>query len=242
MSAAASSESRALRVVRRARPALGTLLEIGVEAGGGCDASCAMQAAFARVCAVESQLSRFAAGSDIRRFNDAPGGSNFDIRADSLAVLEASRALQQTSGNVFDVSLGTGPHAWCVDAEQRLHKRSDAVSIDLGGIGKGYAVDAAVQVLRHHGVRAGWVNAGGDLRVFGAIDVPIELRNESGGGVRRFGTIGEGAFATSRLGGRQVSVAADECMWADALTKLVAATGDASHPLLQRYGARAWLQ
>jgi thiamine biosynthesis lipoprotein len=37
------------------------------------------------------------------------------------------------------------------------------------------------------------------------------------------------------------SVAAPLCLWADALTKIVAASGDASHPLLARHDARAWL-
>ena len=31
------------------------------------------------------------------------------------------------------------------------------------------------------------------------------------------------------------------CLWADALTKLVAIEHDPAHPLLARYGARAWL-
>ena len=42
------------------------------------------------------------------------------------------------------------------------------VALDFGGIGKGWAVDRMVAILRHaHGVRGGLVNAGGDLRVWG---------------------------------------------------------------------------
>jgi thiamine biosynthesis lipoprotein len=37
-----------------------------------------------------------------------------------------------------------------------------------------------------------------------------------------------------------VSVAAPRCLWADALTKIVAISGDAAHPLLARHGAKAW--
>jgi thiamine biosynthesis lipoprotein len=37
------------------------------------------------------------------------------------------------------------------------------------------------------------------------------------------------------------SVAAPLCLWADALTKVVAASGDARHPVLAHYGAQAWL-
>jgi FAD:protein FMN transferase len=68
--------------------------------------------------------------------------------------------------------------------------------------------------------------------------------------VRRFATLGDGAFATSQLTlgtGRgtsspgHASVVAPECVWADALTKIVIASGDARHPLLARFEARAWL-
>jgi thiamine biosynthesis lipoprotein len=131
------------------------------------------------------------------------------------------------------------------------------VRFDLGGIAKGYAVDSAVEAMIAAGCEAGWVNAGGDLRAFGHARLPVSLRDEATGGVRVFATLSEGAFATSHFerdsrsqatgapDGRAVrahaSVAAPLCMWADALTKLVAISGDASHPLLSRYGARAWL-
>ena len=64
--------------------------------------------------------------------------------------------------------------------------------------------------------------------------------------MRRFATIEDGAFATSHREGpdgivRHASVAAPRCLWADALTKVVVATADAGHPLLERFGARAWL-
>jgi thiamine biosynthesis lipoprotein len=42
-------------------------------------------------------------------------------------------------------------------------------------------------------------------------------------------------------GSAYVSVAAPLCIWADALTKAVAIHQDNAHPLLERYGARAWL-
>ena len=111
-----------------------------------------------------------------------------------------------------------------------------------------------MQRLIEHGAVAGWVNAGGDLRAFGAIELPIVLRDESDGGSRPFAAVADGAFATSHYGAgtrsrlagstngaAHVSVAAPLCLWADALTKVVALSGDTSHPLLARHGALAWL-
>ncbi|MDP9043253.1 MAG: thiamine biosynthesis protein ApbE, partial [Pseudomonadota bacterium] len=88
----------------------------------------------------------------------------------------------------------------------------------------------------------------------------LQLRDERSGGVRPFATLRDGAFATSHFGGTaravlqvadasacdrpgpraHVSVAAPCCLWADALTKVVAASGDTQHPLLRIHGASAW--
>ncbi|HEX9107160.1 MAG TPA: FAD:protein FMN transferase, partial [Longimicrobiales bacterium] len=46
-----------------------------------------------------------------------------------------------------------------------FHSRD--VALDLGGIGKGWAVDRAVDALRAHGIRDAVVNAGGDLYAMG---------------------------------------------------------------------------
>jgi thiamine biosynthesis lipoprotein len=242
----ASAEERA-GFVRRARPLLGTIVEIGAARAAGFDAAiaAAIDAAFARVAAIQARLSRFEATSDIARFNAAPAGARFAVTLDTQRVLALAGDLSTASDGAFDVTLASGADHWRCEGGV-LRKLSDAVRIDLGGIGKGYAVDAAIDSLRAAGVAAGWVNAGGDLRAFGAIEVPIDVRDEDRGGVRRFAHLGEGAFATSRLvarGGRtrHVSVAAPICVWADALTKVVVVTGDVDHPLLARCAARAWL-
>lgn len=55
-----------------------------------------------------------------------------------------------------------------VNAAQRTVRfLKPGVSIDLGGIGKGFAVDRAIGVLRNRGVTNALVRAGGDLRVIG---------------------------------------------------------------------------
>ena len=253
------SQSQSRSFERRARLQLGTLVEVGirtkalprrlVEQG--------FAAAFGRIGDIEAALSRFLPTSEIGRFNTADAGTCIGIGADARAVLEAAQAWYAASDGVFDISLGSGPLGWCCD-DAGLRKLAAGVALDLGGIGKGHAVDCAVAALTEAGVEAGWVNAGGDLRAFGALELPIDLRDESGGGVLRFGMLADGAFATSLLPGSgdavqggagagrawsqmQVSVATRRCMDADALTKIVALTGDPQHPLVSRHGAEAWL-
>jgi thiamine biosynthesis lipoprotein len=238
---------------RRARPLLGTLVEVGADATAP---AAALDAAFAAIAEVQACLSRFDPASDIGAFHALVAGDSIVLRATSVAVLAAARTLQDASDGVFDISLGSAPGGWRCDGA-RLHKLDPAVRLDLGGIAKGYAVDRAVEALIEHGCATGWVNAGGDLRVFGAVELPLQLRDEQNGGVRRFGMLGDGSFATSHFDAASrsrlcrgadrcvpaahVSVAAPLCLWADALTKIVAASGDPAHPLLARHDARAWL-
>ena len=243
------------RWLRRAQPLLGTLVEIGV-AADGVDRHAGIDAAFAAIRAAQACLSRFESDSDVARFDRLRGGARMRVRPATQQVLAAAAELHAASAGAFDISLGSAPEGWALVGEE-LHKRSDAARLDLGGIGKGHAVDLAVQVLIAHRCASGWVNAGGDLRAFGDIDAPVQLRDEATGGVRAFATLRDGAFATSHFGPASrsqlaagtcampvhahVSVAAPLCLWADALTKVVALSGDTSHPLLARYGARAWL-
>jgi len=236
---------------RRARPLLGTLVELGVPATP--DADTRLDAAFGAIAALQAALSRFDARSDIARFNALPAGASLAPGEDAVRVLAAAQQLHDASEGLFDISLGSAPRGWRCDGAC-LHKPDAATRLDLGGIAKGYAVDRAVEVLQALGCTAGWVNAGGDLRVFGALELPIALRDEARGGVRHFGTLADGAVASSRYAEdsrsqasapwpvrAHVSVAAPLALWADALVKIVAVSGDPCHPLLARHGAQAWL-
>lgn len=139
--------------------------------------------------------------------------------------------------------------------------------IDLGGIAKGYAVDQAIAALQAAGVTAGCVNAGGDLRVFGDSDWPVAVRDPhaparvathialrdeamatSGAyfSARRHGQETVSALVDGRAGhaltaSRSASVRAPCCAVADALTKVVLATGDARHRALAALGAAAFI-
>jgi len=139
--------------------------------------------------------------------------------------------------------------------------------VDLGGIAKGFAVDRAIKTLKDNGVVTGIVNAGGDLRVFGSTSQLIHLRHPARPThIARAVRLRERAMATSGVyferrkyrgkyvgplldgrtsqSGRElisVSVAAAECMVADALTKIVFTLREKAADLLAQYGADALL-
>ncbi len=237
--------------LRRAQPLLGTLVEIGIRATDGDDHT-SVDAAFACLRDIQACLSRFEPDSDVGRFHALRRGGRMPMRRDMRAVLDAASALREATAGDFDITLGTAPQGWRCEGDALL-KLDDAARVDLGGIGKGHAVDRAVQVLEQLGCEAGWINAGGDLRSFGDAELEVRLRDERSGGVRSFATLSRGAFSTSHFGAgsraqlagdaaaAHVSVAAPLCLWADALTKVVARSGDATHPLLARYDAMAWI-
>lgn len=253
---------------RRARPALGTLVELALRHPDPVCAQRCLGETFALLERLEGQLSRFRSGSDIARFNALPGGACLALQPATQRVMAAAAWLRQRSAGRFDPSLGSGPQDWQLRGGV-LHKTRDGVQLDLGGIAKGFVVDRLTAHLRRSGARWGSVNAGGDLRVFGPDPVPLLLRDEDRGGLREFGSLADGAFASSHYapGSRsqlhgleagdavQVAVAAPSALWADALCKL-AALGALGSPgaglgtrsgaeresaLLTRLQARAWI-
>ena len=233
--------------LRRARPLLGTLVEVGVADQGGAEQ--AVVAAFYAVARVQACMSAFDTASDIGRFNSAVRGACIEVSPETAHVLQAAQELFEVSDGCFDVSRGTG--VWALLGQQ-LVKLSVTTQLDLGGIAKGYAVDAACDVLMQNGVTSGWVNAGGDLRSFG-VQLPVGLRDEQHGGLRPWINLRDAALATSHFGddqpvrlhggarARHDSVQAPQCMWADGLTKIIARQGRADEGLLRRYHAKAWI-
>lgn len=254
--------------VRRARPALGTLVELGLvppdQPAGEAPIAVttgALRAGFEAVAEVEAAMSAFLPGSDVGRFNAAPARAALAISPGTVVVLAVARALWWESGGLLDASLGTGPEDWALEERPGgpvLLKRSADVRVDLGGIAKGYAVDRAVEAIAGRMAAAGWpprcwADAGGDLAVCG-VDLEVRLRDESRGGASPWLTLRRGGLATSHFGlearallaggpalGQHVSVAAPSCLLADALTKVVARAGRTDLPVLAAHGAAAWI-
>lgn len=148
--------------------------------------------------------------------------------------------------------------------EERVSARRP-LCLDLGGIAKGFAVDKAAEALLMEGVDWAVVNAGGDLRVVGEIAETIHVRSASDPShLHLLGQLRDGAVATSGsyfsvelasvpgvsalvdprtgeplLSRHSYSVVAPDCMTADALTKVLALSGNDHHPSFSRFGAHA---
>ena len=231
--------------VRRMRIGLGTWVVIEATSGSASCALRGLEAAFGRIRHVEERMHPEREGSDLRRLRDAPAGTAVAIDPATWAVLSFAQRLFELSGGVFDPCLPHVAGRLC-DLELSSHalkpwaRARVPLSIDCGGIAKGYAVDCALEALRAAGCLGGLVNAGGDLRVYGpglrtlllrgpdGNYMPCELR-EAALAVSDLNATNRPAehrgyyVRESRVGGpkRYAAVRAPKAMVADALTKCV---------------------
>ncbi len=170
--------------VKRMRPALGTAVVIEACAPDEATAARAIEAAFAQVAHVQAVMHPDSAGSDVARLNAAAAGTAVALRPATHAVLRFAQQLHRCSKGAFDPCLplrpGTLADLELADVPQPVARARLPLALDLGGIAKGYAVDEAVAALRQCGCSAGLVNAGGDLRVFGAAAQTVLVRGADG--------------------------------------------------------------
>jgi thiamine biosynthesis lipoprotein len=186
--------------LRRARPLLGTFVEIDVDDVEEQHAEGAVEAAFAAVTKVHRLMSFHEADSDVSRLNRSASSEAVAVHPWTYEVMEMAADINQRSAGAFDIGVAptlqqlgqlpadeesrltpvTGipmPEAIELLADNRIRFTHPSIRIDLGGIAKGFAVDRAIDELRGHGVRSAIVNAGGDLAAFGPKARTIHVRD-----------------------------------------------------------------
>ncbi|MBS0516939.1 MAG: FAD:protein FMN transferase [Proteobacteria bacterium] len=203
--------------LQRARPWLGTLVEVRAEASAAQCARRAVEAAFAEIEAVHRCMSFHDADSDLSRLHAAAVGTAVMVDARTIEVLRGALDLAARSHGRFDpgiagelVARGFRPRPrspFTPDAaanwrdiellgDDRVRLRRP-LWIDLGGIAKGYAVDRAIAALQEHGATQMRVNAGGDLRVAGPREEVVHLRDVEGRGIAGAVALRDAALASS---------------------------------------------
>jgi thiamine biosynthesis lipoprotein len=153
---------RELRDVRRfSHEAMATVFEVhGVHADAGYAAQAA-HAAFDLADRLERELSRFLPNSDIGRVNHLSAGERTRVSPSTMECLVIARHVFDLTGGAFDVSIGTGLASLELDPDDVLVRAtSSGVRIDLGGIGKGYAVDMMAELLEEWGLEQALVHGG----------------------------------------------------------------------------------
>jgi thiamine biosynthesis lipoprotein len=148
-------------VLRFAHEAMATVFEVHAAHQDRRYAAQAAQAAFDLADRLERELSRFLPNSDISRINQLAAGETTRVGATAMECLVIARHMFDLTGGAFDVSIGTGLPSLEIDPDDCLVRAANGgVRIDLGGIGKGYAVDLMAELLEEWGIETALVHGG----------------------------------------------------------------------------------
>ena len=183
---------------RRARPLLGTLVDITLDEADASRAQGAFDAAFAAVERVHALMSIHDPTSELCALMRTAHRHPVRVHADTARVLRLAQAVHAASHGIFDVAAHTGAGGGSADISidtDDCVRFARALQVDLGGIAKGHAVDCAIHALQARGITSALVNAGGDMRCFGATAYPVHLR--FAGGVRTVAMLQGAALAAS---------------------------------------------
>ncbi|MBI1831651.1 MAG: FAD:protein FMN transferase [Planctomycetes bacterium] len=174
-------------------PHMGTTFRIVLYAADEATAKKAAKAAFARIAELNAIMSDYQPTSELMRLCEKAGGPPVKVSDELFEVLGKADEISKLSDGAFDVSIGPVVRLWRKARRSRelpkaedIKKALDRVDyrkikldpkgrtvqllmlgmmLDLGGIAKGYAADAALAVLRRHGITRALVAAGGDIAV-----------------------------------------------------------------------------
>ena len=211
-------------LVTHVRPRMGTLLAASLPERSASH----LATVFETAAACEQLMSRHRAESALSRLNRLRALSCREL----AATLGAARTLAEATAGAFDPTVGPLVDLWR-DASRRrarpgrrqLAAALDAVgwsglriqgarialarsraAVDLGGFGKGVALDRMAARLRRQGCRAGILNFGeSSLLALGRRRWRVALRHPRGGHVGEF-VLSEGACSTSATFGQTLTV------------------------------------
>lgn len=176
------------------KPQMGVPFRIVLYGPDEATATRAAEAAFARVEELNAILSDYETDSELNELSRTAGeGRSVSLSPDLWAVLHRAQALARITGGAFDVTVAPAANLWrrarrlnaMPDPERLARARAlvgheklylnprqrtarlflPGMSLDLGGIAKGYAIDEALIILRQHGLPRALVAAGGDTVV-----------------------------------------------------------------------------
>jgi len=179
----------------RARYLMGTRCEGVAYADHEDRAAAALEAAFDEIARLESILSDYRPDSELSRLNRGAFPAPFACSTDLFAFIRVSAGYTNRTGGAFDITIAPLVAAWdmrgagriaggeeirralarvgsrrmTLDAERRTVRfDADGMALDPGGIGKGYALDAAARVLRSMGIESALLDFGGQMLAIGA--------------------------------------------------------------------------
>jgi thiamine biosynthesis lipoprotein len=168
--------------------AMASPCEVIIETDDGDEAETILKIVAAEAWRIEQKFSRYRDDNIIYSINSARG-KMIEVDEETARLLDFSDQLFQMSAGMFDVTSGVLRKAWYFDQSDKIPDQSQIdellpiigwnkvcwdnpnltlqpdMEIDLGGIGKEYAVDRCTQLVREASSASALINFGGDLAV-----------------------------------------------------------------------------
>lgn len=190
LGAASAHPSASETLYTESRPAMGTTFTIECYMPDPDSADRVMNAAFEEIARLEALLSNYQPLSELSRISREAGDGPVVTDPETFRFLARSFYWSDRSHGAFDITVGPLLRAWGfkarhghvpTQAEQKALRdqvgwdkvQLDAadhtvrfttrnpMELDPGSIGKGFAVDSVVALLRENGVHAAFISAGG---------------------------------------------------------------------------------
>jgi thiamine biosynthesis lipoprotein len=275
--------------------AMGGPCEVLIESTPRRAATAATKAVAAEAWRIEDKFSRYLSDNIVHRINTA-GGKPVSVDDETARLLDFAATLYELSDGRFDITSGVLREVWHFDGSDRVPQPDKVAAmlerigwdrvawdppvialragmqIDLGGIGKEYAVDRCIAVLKAGIDVPGLVNFGGDLAATGAPRArtawKVAIEGPQDGTPERLLDLRQGAIATSGDARRflvkngvryghildpttgwpiagaptSVTVAADTCTQAGMLSTLAMLRGADAESFLASQSVRYWCQ
>jgi len=273
--------------------AMGSPCEVLLENGNRNQASSTVGTIAAEAWRIEDKFSRYRRGNIVDQINSANGAA-VSVDNETADLLDFATTLYELSDGRFDITSGVLREVWTFDGSDRVPEPASVkavlarvgwsrarwdrpvltlaprMEIDLGGIGKEYAVDRCIAIAGDSNCAPGLVNFGGDLAVSGpptrrrawkvavegvlpdAADHLIDLRQgalaTSGDaqrflfrdGVRYSHILDPGSGWPVPDAPASVTVAADTCTQAGMTSTLAMLEGERAEDFLEREGMLFW--
>jgi thiamine biosynthesis lipoprotein len=183
-----------VQTVQVARNAMATRFEIVLHGNNAIQLRAAGEEALDEIDRLESQLSLYRPTSEIARVNARAAFEPVRVTPLVFNLLKHARDLSEQCKGAFDITIAPLVHCWgfmngtghapdpeplaaarqCIgiqhvhfdDSRQTIRFDREGVMLDLGAIGKGFAIDRAVDLLRDSGIESALVH-GGTSTVYG---------------------------------------------------------------------------
>ncbi len=174
---------------------MGSRFDITVVANNQAEGDRCIQLAVDEIKRIESIISSWDPQSETSEINRQAGVKPVKVSAELFALIQRAIGISKLTDGAFDISYAAMDKIWKFDGSMTrmpdeksiqnsirnvgyqyiiLDKKNQTVflsrkgmKIGFGAIGKGYAADRAKELLQSKGVRAGIINASGDMNTWG---------------------------------------------------------------------------